>query len=150
MANGSRVKVMNGNADKTASGMTREDIKLNPKTGRYVSKAKSAQAKKKMAGNKRMQLRKQATKEVTKGRKDVRDLFKAGDTPIKRDVRKRYEELLRENNLPVTATKKTKTVKKRATTASKKRKPVKSAKKSKPKPKPKKKPSRSRGGGWFY
>jgi len=146
MANGSRVKVMNGNADKTASGMTREDIKLNPKTGRYVSKAKSAQAKKKMAGNKRMQLRKQATKEVTKGRKDVRDLFKAGDTPIKRDVRKRYEELLRENNLPVTATKKTKTVKKRATTASKKRKAVKSAKKSKPK----KKPSRSRGGGWFY
>ena len=147
MANGSRVKVMNGNADKTASGMTRDDIKLNPKTGRYVSKAKSAQAKKKMAGNKPMQLRKQATKEVTKGRKDVRDLFKAGDTRIKRDVRERYEELLRENNLPVTAPKKKKkkTVKKRATTASKKRKPTKSAK-----PKPKKKPSRSRGGGWFY
>lgn len=141
MANGSRVQVMNGNADKTTSGMTKNDIKLNPKTGRYVSKAKSAQAMKKMAGNKRMQLRKQATKEVTKGREDVRDLFKAGDTPIKRDVRKRYEELLQMNNLPVTTSKQSKTVKKRATTVSKKSLPTKSNRK---------KPSRSRGGGWFY
>jgi hypothetical protein len=122
---------MNGNADKTASGMTKNDIQLNPKTGRYVSKAKSAQAKKKMAGNKRMQLRKQATTEITKGRKDVGDLFKAGDTRIKRDVRKRYEELLQMNNLPVTSSKKRNTVKKRPSTASHK-------------------PSRARGGGWFY
>ena len=135
MTNGSRVQVMNGNADKTASGMTKNDIKLNPKTGRYVSKAKSAQAKKRMAGNKRMQLRKQATKEVTKGRRDIKDLFKAGDTRIKRDVRKRYEELLRKNNLPVTI-KKSKTVKKRAATGSKK--------------KPKSRKNKAKRGGWFY
>ena len=143
MPKGSRVQVMNGNADKTASGLTKADLKLNPKTGRYVSKAKSAQAKKKMAGNKRMQLRKQATQEVTKGRKDAKDLFKPGDTKIKRDVRKRYEELLRQHNLPVTAPKKkaSKTAKKRsAPKTSKKRSAPKTSKKTK----------RASRGGWFY
>lgn len=101
MPTGSRIQVMNGTVDSTASGLTRADIKLNAKTGRYVSKLKSAQAKKKMAGNKRMQLRRQATQEVTTGRKDAKNLFKPGDNKIKRDVRKRYEELLWENDLPI-------------------------------------------------
>lgn len=145
MVNGSRVQVMNGNADKTRSGLTKADIKFNPKTNRYVSKAKSAQAKKKMAGNKRMQLRKQATKEVTKGRKDVSDLFKAGDTKIKRDVRKRYEELLRQHNLPVNAPKKKSSSKKSSTKTVKKR----SAKNRKGKSNSKKSKKAKRG-GWFY
>ena len=144
MVNGSRVQVMNGNADKTRSGLTKADIKLNPKTGRYVSKAKSAQAKKKMAGNKRMQLRKQATKEVTKGRKDVSDLFKAGDTKIKRDVRKRYEELLRQHNLPVNAPKKKSSSKKSSAKTVKKRS-AKNNRKGKSK-----KSKKAKRGGWFY
>lgn len=111
MVNGSRVQVMNGTVDTTKSGLTKADLQFNPKTGRYVSKAKSEQGKKKMASNKRLQLRHQATKEVAEGREDVKDLFKAGDTKIKREVHKRYEELLTQNNLPVKVSKKEKALK---------------------------------------
>lgn len=150
MVNGSRVQVMNGNADKTRSGLTKSDIKLNPKTGRYVSKAKSAQAKQKMASNKRMQLRKQATKEVTKGRMDVSDLFVPGNTKIKRDVRARYEELLEKHNIPVAVPKKSSASKSKTVTKEKAVKTVKRraapAKKSKAKTSAKK----AKRGGWFY
>ena len=133
MTTGSRVQVMNGTVDKTKSGLTKADLKLNPKTGRYVSKAKSEQAHKKIENNKRMKLRRQATKEVTKGRKDAKDLFKAGDTKIKRDVRERYEALLKKNNLPIT------TPKKKAAKKSAKKRPTKKGS-----------TKRANRGGWFY
>jgi hypothetical protein len=42
---GSRAQVFHGNADHTASGLKRKDLKLNPK-GEIVSKAKSKGEKK--------------------------------------------------------------------------------------------------------
>ena len=42
---GSRAQVWNGTAHHTSGGLTKKDLKLNPKTGELVSKAKSAAAK---------------------------------------------------------------------------------------------------------
>jgi len=44
--NGSRREVWNGTACKTKGGLTKAGLHYNPKTGRYVSKKKSLQAKK--------------------------------------------------------------------------------------------------------
>lgn len=43
---GSRAQVMHGTAHHTSGGLTKKDLKLNPKTGEYVSKVKSALGKK--------------------------------------------------------------------------------------------------------
>lgn len=45
MTIGSRAQVFHGNADQTSAGLTRKDLKLNPK-GEIVSKAKSKDEKK--------------------------------------------------------------------------------------------------------
>ena len=46
MTVGSRAQVFNGTADATSGGLTKKDLKKNPKTGEIVSKAKSAGEKK--------------------------------------------------------------------------------------------------------
>jgi co-chaperonin GroES (HSP10) len=46
MSIGSRAQVFNGTADQTSGGLTKKDLKKNPKTGEIVSKAKSAGEKK--------------------------------------------------------------------------------------------------------
>jgi hypothetical protein len=46
MTVGSRAQVFNGTADQTSGGLTKKDLKKNPKTGEIVSKAKSAGEKK--------------------------------------------------------------------------------------------------------
>ena len=46
MTVGSRAQVFNGTADQTSGGLTKKDLKKNPKTGEIVSKAKSAAEKK--------------------------------------------------------------------------------------------------------
>ena len=43
---GSRAQVFNGTAHHTTGGLTKKDLKKNPKTGEIVSKAKSAGEKK--------------------------------------------------------------------------------------------------------
>ena len=43
---GSRAQVFNGTAHHTSGGLTKKDLKKNPKTGEIVSKAKSAGEKK--------------------------------------------------------------------------------------------------------
>jgi len=43
---GSRAQVYNGTAHHTTGGLTKKDLKKNPKTGEIVSKAKSAGEKK--------------------------------------------------------------------------------------------------------
>lgn len=43
---GSRAQVYNGTAHHTSGGLTKKDLKKNPKTGEIVSKAKSAAEKK--------------------------------------------------------------------------------------------------------
>jgi hypothetical protein len=43
---GSRAQVFNGTAHHTTGGLTKSDLKKNPKTGEIVSKAKSAGEKK--------------------------------------------------------------------------------------------------------
>ena len=93
---GSRAQVMHGNADKTNTGLRKSQLIRNPKTGKYVSKAKSLQARKRRKGNLKMQLRSQAVKEVTKGRKDSRDIFKKG-SKINKDINVRYQQLLEMN-----------------------------------------------------
>lgn len=42
---GSRAQVWSGTAHHTSGGLTKKDLKKNPKTGELVSKAKSAAAK---------------------------------------------------------------------------------------------------------
>ena len=149
MVKGSRVQVMNGNADKTPSGLSKSDLKLNPKTGRYVSKAKSKQAVQKMSKNPYLQYRKQATAEVTKGRKDVSDLFVSGDTKIKLDVRARYEELLEKKGLPIKAPKKSKASKSKTVSKKAAAKTLKKRVNIKKK-KVKKSAKKAKRGGWFY
>jgi len=46
MTIGSRAQVFNGTADRTSGGLSKSDLKKNPKTGEIVSKAKSAAEKK--------------------------------------------------------------------------------------------------------
>jgi hypothetical protein len=46
MTVGSRAQVFNGTADRTSGGLTKSDLKKNPKTGEIVSKAKSSAEKK--------------------------------------------------------------------------------------------------------
>lgn len=46
MTVGTRAQVFNGTADQTSGGLTKKDLKKNPKTGEIVSKAKSAAEKK--------------------------------------------------------------------------------------------------------
>lgn len=43
---GSRAQVYNGTAHHTSGGLTKKDLKKNPKTGEIVSKAKSTGEKK--------------------------------------------------------------------------------------------------------
>ncbi len=43
---GSRAMVFHGNAYKTSGGLTKDELKKNPKTGKIVSKKKSQTAKK--------------------------------------------------------------------------------------------------------
>lgn len=43
---GSRAQVYNGTAHHTSGGLTKKDLKKNPKTGEIVSKAKSRAEKK--------------------------------------------------------------------------------------------------------
>ncbi len=43
---GSRAQVFNGTAHHTSGGLTKKDLKKNPKTGEIVSKAKSSAEKK--------------------------------------------------------------------------------------------------------
>lgn len=43
---GSRAQVFNGTAHHTTGGLTKKDLKKNPKTGEIVSKAKSTGEKK--------------------------------------------------------------------------------------------------------
>ena len=43
---GSRAQVMNGTAHHTSGGLTKTDLKKNPKTGEIVSKHKAASEKK--------------------------------------------------------------------------------------------------------
>lgn len=43
---GSRAQVYHGQAHHTSGGLTKKDLKLNPKTGEIVSKAKAGDAKK--------------------------------------------------------------------------------------------------------
>ena len=93
---GSRAQVMHGNADKTNTGLRKSQLIRNPRTGKYVSKAKSLQARQRRKGNLKMQLRSQAVKEVTKGRKDSRDIFKKG-SKINKDINVRYQQLLKIN-----------------------------------------------------
>ena len=105
--------------------------------GKIVSKAKSAQSKARMAENPRMKLRSQAVREVIKGRNDRSDLFVKG-SQINKDVKTRYEELLRKNNLPVKAVRSKSKTAKRAKSASKRKSPT------------KKRARRATKGGWFY
>ena len=115
-----------------------DKLKKN-KSGKIVSKAKSAQSKTRMAENPRMKLRSQAVREVIKGRDDRSDLFVKG-SQINKDVTTRYEELLRKNKLPVKAVRsKSKTAKRaRSKSASKRKSPS------------KKRARRATKGGWFY
>ncbi len=46
MVVGSRAQVWHGTADKTSGGLTKKDLTFNKKTGRIVSKRKSALGKK--------------------------------------------------------------------------------------------------------
>jgi hypothetical protein len=46
MTIGSRAQVYHGNADRTAGGLAKKDLKMNPKTGEIVSKAKATAEKK--------------------------------------------------------------------------------------------------------
>ena len=46
MVVGTRAQVMHGTADKTSGGLTKSDLKYNKKTGRIVSKRRSALGKK--------------------------------------------------------------------------------------------------------
>lgn len=43
---GSRAEVMHGTADHTSGGLTKRDLKYNPRSGRIVSRRKSAKARK--------------------------------------------------------------------------------------------------------
>ena len=43
---GSRAQVFNGTAHHTSGGLTKKDLKKNPKTGEIVSRAKAAAEKK--------------------------------------------------------------------------------------------------------
>lgn len=43
---GSRAQVFNGTAHHTTGGLTKKDLKKNPKTGEIVSKAKASSEKK--------------------------------------------------------------------------------------------------------
>lgn len=96
---GSRAKVLHGNASNTSTGMTANKLTIS-KTGKVVSKIKSEQAKVRMKENARMLLRAQAVKEVRQDRDDVADLFKK-NSKINQAVKKRYVELLKENNIPI-------------------------------------------------
>jgi len=49
---GSRAQVWHGNAKHTSGGLTKKDLKKNPKTGRIVSKKASAHGKKMFKKNK--------------------------------------------------------------------------------------------------
>ncbi len=113
-----------------------DKLKKN-KSGKIVSKAKSAQSKARMAENPRMKLRSQAVKEVIKGRNDRSDLFVKG-SQINKDVKTRYEELLKKNNLPVKAVRSNSKTAKRVKSASKRKSPS------------KKRARRATKGGWFY
>lgn len=43
---GTRAKVLHGTAYKTSGGLTKQNIRINPKTGRIVSKKRSEEARK--------------------------------------------------------------------------------------------------------
>ena len=104
---GTRRQVMCGTADQTKGGLNKGDLKYKPnsRAKRFVSWKVAEQSKEKWRRNPCMNYWRQATIAVTTGRTDAPDLFKPGDTNIKRDVRKWYEELLRQNNISVVATK---------------------------------------------
>lgn len=137
MKYGSRAQVLHGTVEKTSSGMTAEKLTVN-KNGKVVSKEKSKQAKKNFGKNLQMKLHSQAVKEVSKGRNDKRDLF-VKNSNINKDIKKRYHELLRLNDLPIQPVRRaSKTGKKRARRAIKRKAPT------------KKLSNRAKKGGWFY